>query len=409
MNIFQTIVVAFQSISQNKLRASLTMLGIIIGVGAVIAIMAAGAGAQAQVLSRFESMGANLLSITPGQEMMFRGPRSASTAASFTNATVKSIRELATSVKALAPQYSGSGTAVFGSNSTRSQILGTTPEYLQMNSYELEKGRFITELDGTNRDRVCVLSATMAETLFTGTLFDPVGQTIKINRESYLVVGLLAATDTGTGFNRSPNIIIPLSTAQLKFGGVGNTTVSSISVEVASSDKVAFAKAELTTILRSLRGITSGKSDDFTINDPSQIVESITSTTQTFTTLLGSIAAISLVVGGIGIMNIMLVTVTERTREIGIRKAVGAKRRDILFQFLVESITLSVLGGIIGIGAGVGTAQIIAPMLGATKAVVTPNSVILALAVSMGVGIFFGAYPANRASGLNPIEALRYE
>jgi len=232
---------------------------------------------------------------------------------------------------------------------------------------------------------------------------------IKINRESYLVMGILAEEASGTGFSTAPNVIIPLSTAQLKFGGVGNTAVSSIGVKVASSAQVAFAKAELTTILRSVRGIAAGQTDDFTINDPSQIVENITATTQTFTTLLGSIAAISLIVGGIGIMNIMLVSVTERTREIGIRKAVGAKRRDILFQFLVESITLSVLGGIFGIAVGFGAAQIIAPMLGTAKALVTPQSVVLALAVSMGVGIFFGAYPANRASGLNPIEALRYE
>ncbi|MGQ9584925.1 MAG: ABC transporter permease [Anaerolineae bacterium] len=412
MNVFQTVILAFQSIVQNKMRAGLTMLGMVIGVAAVIALVAAGAGAQAQALARFESMGANVLTITPSQAVSFRGFRPGISvgfsSTPFTNANVETIRELATSVLYLAPQYSGQASVVFGSNSTRTNVIGTTPEYLWVNDFKVAKGRFISQLDQTNRERVVVLSSSLAEDLFSGTLFEPVGQTIKINRESYLVVGVLEDT-SGTGFTRVPDVVIPLSTAQLKFGGVGNQDVSSIGVEVVSSSKVAFAKAELTTILRTIRGIQSGQTDNFSIMDPSQVVENIEETTQTFTTLLGSIAAISLIVGGIGIMNIMLVSVTERTREIGIRKAVGAKRRDILFQFLVEAITLSVIGGFVGILVGIAAAQVISPMLGTAQAVVTPESVVLALAVSMGVGIFFGAYPANRASGLHPIEALRYE
>jgi putative ABC transport system permease protein len=383
------------------------MLGIVIGVAAVIALVAAGAGAQAQVLERFESLGANILTIQPGASL-FRGPNSSGSKA-FTNADIETIRTLATSVTALAPQYSGRATLGYGSNNTNTQVLGTTGEYAIVNELQLKDGRFLSELDEANRERVVILSSTMADTLFSGTLIDPIGQMIKINRERYEVIGVLAAVDSRVPFMSSNDAIIPLSTAQLKFGGVSNKTVSSISVKVISSSQVAFAKAELATIVRTMRGIAAGKSDDFTIQDPSQIVENITATTQTFTTLLGSIAAISLVVGGIGIMNIMLVSVTERTREIGIRKAVGAKRRHILLQFLVESTVLSVLGGIVGIAIGIGAAQIIAPMLGATKAVVTSSSIILALAVSMGVGIFFGIYPANRAAQLNPIDALRYE
>ena len=417
MNIFQSIIVAFQSILQNKLRSALTMLGIVIGVGAVIALLAAGAGAQADVLERFESMGANVLTISPGAftfNFMRRGPEGSSGSSGadqFTNGDVEAIRELATSLVDIAPQYSGNNaTITYGSNSTSTSVVGTTGEYLVVNDLELEKGRFLNAMDLTNRDRVVILSASMAEDLFSGSLLDPLGQMIKINRESYQVVGILAEEESAFAFgSSSADVIIPLSTAQLKFGGVGATTVSSISVTVESSEQVEFAKAELTTILRAIRGLGPDEDDDFNINDPSQIVESIEATTQTFTTLLGSIAAISLLVGGIGIMNIMLVSVTERTREIGIRKAVGAKRRDILAQFLVESMVLSLISGVIGIGVGIGAAQIISPLLGAEQAIITMDSVVLAMVVSTAVGIFFGIYPANRASGLRPIDALRYE
>jgi putative ABC transport system permease protein len=408
MNLVQSIITAVQAILRNKLRSALTMLGIVIGVGAVIALVAAGAGAQQQVLARFESLGANILTISPGASM-FRGPRSSTTDKTFTMANVETIRTLASSVVALAPQYSGNATVGYGSNNTNTQVLGVTPEYQSVNEIKVESGRFLNSLDVSNRERVVVLSSTMAETLFSGTLVNPLGQMIKINRERYEVVGVLAATTSSVPFMSSQNVIIPLTTAQLKFGGVGNTTVSSIGVKVTSSSDVAFAKAQLRTIVRSIRGLTGTASDDFNIADPSQIVSNITATSQTFTTLLSSIAAISLLVGGIGVMNIMLVSVTERTREIGIRKAIGAKRQHILLQFLVESTVLGLVGGLLGVAIGIGAAQIIAPLLGASQAVVTVQSVVLAMGVSMAVGIFFGIYPANRASMLNPIEALRYE
>jgi putative ABC transport system permease protein len=408
MTILPSISLAMESILHNKLRAALTMLGIVIGVAAVIALVAAGAGAQAQVLQRFESLGANVLTISPGVSM-FRDPRTSGSTKGFTNADVEALRQLATSIVAIAPQYQGRATIGYGANNTQSNVLGTTPEYAIVNGLQLQEGRFLSDLDQANRERVAVLSSTMVDTLFSGALVDPVGQMIKINREQYEVVGVLKATQSRIPFATNADVIIPLSTAQLKFGGVSNQSVNSISVKVASSSEVEFAKAQLNTVMRAIRGLPEGKQNDFNIQDPSQIVENITATSQTFTTLLASIAAISLVVGGIGIMNIMLVSVTERTREIGIRKAVGAKRRHILVQFLVESTVLSVLGGVIGIGVGIGAAQLIAPLLGTTKAIVTLNSVILSLAVSMGVGMFFGIYPANRAAQLNPIDALRYE
>jgi putative ABC transport system permease protein len=415
VNVFQSIRIALRSIIQNKMRSALTMLGIVIGVAAVIALVAAGAGAQADVLERFESMGANVLTISPGSAFTFaRGPQRVSmgstTTASFTSDDVKTLRELANSLIAVAPQYSGNATVTYGSNSTNTSVIGTTIDYMLVNSLELGKGRFVTTMDEANRARVVVLSASLAEDLFAGYLIEPLGQTIKINRENYQVVGILAEEDETAGFGFSQdNVFMPLSTAQLKLGGVGKNTVSSISVMVESSERVDFAKAELNTILRTIRGLSANDENDFSITDPSDIVSNIEATSQTFTTLLASIAAISLVVGGIGIMNIMLVSVTERTREIGIRKAVGAKRRDILAQFLVESVVLSVLSGLIGIGVGIGAAQIISPLLGTEQAVITSDSVILAMAVSTGVGIFFGIYPANRASRLHPIDALRYE
>ena len=219
----------------------------------------------------------------------------------------------------------------------------------------------------------------------------------------------MAAKGVGGFQNLDDQVFIPLSTAQLKFGGAGNTSLGGINVQVVSPEKMEWAQAELVAILRASHGLAQGPADDFTVQDQTQIVETMQEITGTFTVLLGSIAAISLLVGGIGVMNIMLVSVTERTREIGIRKAVGAKRRDIMAQFLVEAMALSFLGGLIGVLAGYGGAQVITPLMGGASAVVTTNSVAMALGVSIAVGLFFGLYPAGRAAALHPIDALRYE
>jgi putative ABC transport system permease protein len=258
--------------------------------------------------------------------------------------------------------------------------------------------------------KVCTLGTTVVEDLFGSGYLDPVGKTVKINRQNYQVVGVMASKGQ-TGFtNEDDQVFIPLSTAQVKFGGAGNTSLESINVQVVSAEMMDFAQAELKAILRARHGLSPSQADDFNIRSQVQIMEMAQQTTGTFTILLGAIAAISLVVGGIGIMNIMLVSVTERTREIGIRKAVGAKRRDILMQFLVEAVVLSGLGGIVGVLVGWGSAQLLSRLASELlSTLVTPGSVVMALSVSVAIGLFFGIYPANRAARLNPIEALRHE
>jgi len=409
MNIIESVRVAIRSLRANKLRSGLTMLGMVIGVAAVIALVAAGAGTQAQVTEQFESLGSNLLSISSGA-MTFRGmSMGAASAQTLTNDDVEAIVQLATSVAAIAPQYSISAQVVYGNKNTQTTALGATPDYLTVRNFQVAQGRFIDSLDLTNQAKVAVLGATVAEDLFSETLLDPLGKMIKINRQNYQIVGILASKGSSGFQNPDDQVLIPLSTAQIRFGGAGTTSLQSIDAQVVSADKMEWAKAELTAILRASHGLAAGQSDDFTVFDQTQMVESITEVTETFTVLLGSIAAISLVVGGIGIMNIMLVSVTERTREIGIRKAVGAKRRDILAQFLAEAVVLSLVGGVVGILVGYAAAQVVTPLLGGTRALVTPGSVVMGLSVSIGMGLFFGTYPASRAAGLHPIEALRYE
>ena len=409
MNIIEVVRVAIRSLAANKLRSGLTMLGMVIGVAAVIALVAAGAGTQAQVTEQFESLGSNLLSISSGA-VSFRGvSRGATSAQTLTNDDVEAIARLATSLSAIAPQYSISAQVVYGNKNTQTTVLGVTPDYLTVRNYQVARGRFIDSLDLTNQAKVAVLGATVAEDLFGETLVDPLGKTIKINRQNYQIVGLLASKGAGGFQNLDDQVFIPLGTAQIKFGGAGTTSLQSINVQVVSADKMDWAKAELAAILRARHGLAASQPDDFTVSDQTQMVETVVEVTQTFTVLLSSIAAISLVVGGIGVMNIMLVSVTERTREIGIRKAVGAKRRDILAQFLAEAVVLSLLGGVVGILAGYGAAQVVTPLLGGTRALVTPGSVVMGLSVSIGMGLFFGTYPASRAASLHPIEALRYE
>jgi len=411
MNVIQSIRLALQGLTANKLRSGLTMLGIIIGVAAVIALVAVGQGAQASVTRRFQSLGSNLLVISPGAAFFGRASQGAASAQSLTNEDTQAIAQLATLVEAIAPEYSIRGAQmVYGNKNTQTSALGVTPEYLTVRNWQVSRGRFIDQQDVESLAKVCALGTTVVEDLFGSGYLDPVGKTIKINRQNYQVVGVMASKGQ-TGFtNEDDQVFIPLSTAQVKFGGAGNTSLGSINVQVTSAEMMDFAQAELRAILRARHGLSPSQADDFNIRSQVQIMEMVQQTTGTFTILLGCIAAISLVVGGIGIMNIMLVSVTERTREIGIRRAVGAKRRDILMQFLVEAVVLSSMGGVVGVLVGWGGAQLLSRLASELlSTLVTPGSVIMALGVSVAIGLFFGIYPANRAARLNPIEALRHE
>ena len=400
---------ALNSLTLHKLRSFLTMLGVVIGVGAVIALVAVGEGAQAQVVSQFQALGSNLLTVTARTNFGFQRGGLRQSTRQLTSADVEAIRGLATSVKLIAPDYGANATVTYGDKTTSTGITGVTEDYSIVRNWGVARGRFITSEDEDNLAMVVVLGPTTVKNLFGSTQANPIGETVRINRQNFEVVGVLKSKGQSGPQNQDDVVFMPLRTAQLKFGGAGTTRLRSISMQVRSAGETDLAQAQVTAILRALHDVQPGAQNDFMIQNQADILASVAQTSGTFTTLLGSIAAISLLVGGIGIMNIMLVSVTERTREVGLRKAVGAKYRDILVQFLVEAVALSVLGGLLGVMLGVGGAQLITPLLGGTRALVTPQSVALALAVSLGIGVFFGLYPANRAARLNPIDALRYE
>ena len=409
MKILMVFRIALNALAVHTMRSILTMLGVVIGVAAVIALVAAGEGAQAQVVSRFQALGSNLLTVSAGTNFGFSRSGLQQSSRPLTNTDVEAIRGLATTVVAVAPDYSANVTAVYSGKTTSLNATGVTAEYPAVRNWKIALGRFVSQADNENLAMVVVLGQTVVEDLFGSSSFNPVGQIIRINRQNYEVIGTLQTKGEG-GFNNQDDVIyMPLRTAQLKLGGAGNQNVRTISIQVRSAEEMALAQAQVIAIMRSLHGIHSGQSDDFTVQNQADLVSSVAETTGTFTTLLASIAAISLIVGGIGIMNIMLVSVTERTREVGLRKAVGAKRSDILLQFLAEAVVLSAIGGLIGVAVGIAGAQIITPLLGGAEALVTSRSVALALTVSLGIGIFFGFYPANRAAALNPIDALRWE
>ena len=401
--------VAVSSLTVHKMRTILTMLGIVIGVAAVISLVAVGQGAQAQVLSQFQSLGSNLVTVSPMQSFGFRTSGLQTSSTALTMADVKAIEALADSVSLVAPVYSSNATATYGGNTTSTSISGVTEAYATVRNQTVSLGRFITTADNDKTAMVVVLGPTVVEDLFGSTSVNPVGETIRISRQNYKVIGVLTSKGSNGPNNQDDVIMMPLRTAQLKLGGAGTNTVNTINLQVRSADEMDLAQAQVTAIMRARHGLAAGADDDFLVRNQADLLSSVEETSGTFTTLLGSIAAISLLVGGIGIMNIMLVSVTERTREVGLRKAVGAKRGDILVQFLTEAIVISALGGLIGVVLGVGGAQVIAPLLGTSQAVVTGQSIMLAVAVSLAIGVFFGLYPANRAAGLNPIEALRYE
>ena len=414
MNILESLQIALDGIISNKLRAVLTMLGIIIGVAAVIVMLGIGRGAQASIEAQIQSNGTNLLYVRPGSTQQGGVRQAQGSAQTLTYADAQALAEAgaAPAVAAVAPEYNAFGQVVYQGINANSRVTGVTPEYLSVRLLSLASGDFIDASQVTARSTVAVLGANVAKTLFQDA--DPIGQSIRINNISFRVIGVLAAKG-GTGFGSlDDQVMVPITTAQLRLAGGGqfrgSNNISVINVQIVDASQNDAAIQQVSQILRERHHITAD--DDFNVTSQQDIIQTAATTTGIFTLFLGAIAGISLLVGGIGIMNIMLVSVTERTREIGLRKAVGARRRDVLTQFLVEAMVLSVLGGLIGVTLAFGVARLVGGAQFGTfsiNPVIGLDSVLMATLFSVGVGLFFGAYPANRAASLNPIEALRYE
>ena len=414
MNIIETLKTSLRSILANKLRSSLTVLGIIIGVAAVISLMSIGRGSQSAITANIESLGTNLLFVRSGAATVsgVRQAQGSMTSLTLDDAEALADPLLAPAVKAVAPQVQTFAQVVAGRQNAFTQVLGVTPEYESVRNFPVAEGRFITDTDVKNRSLVVVLGSSVAETLYGDT--SAIGQSIKISGRQFKVVGVLESKGS-TGFGSSDDVIIaPVTTVQTRLYSQrttsGSESVQTINVQVTSAKNTDAAIEQITAILRERHKITG--EDDFTISSQQETIDTLKESTQVWVLFLGAIAGISLLVGGIGIMNIMLVSVTERTREIGIRKAIGAKKRDILLQFLVESAVLSLVGGGIGVLIGWGVSTLVSGInLGGTAitTVMSADILILAVSVSAAIGIIFGIYPAYRAARLNPIEALRYE
>jgi len=410
LNFSQNVRSALRALLANKLRSALTMLGIVIGVGAVVALLSIGTGAQAAITNQISGIGANLITIFAGSRNNFTPAGAGGGAtAPLTYEEALQLRGLP-GVAAVAPQVQSRQIMKYQSKQTNAQVVGVVPDYAIAHPDQLDHGRFISQSDLTSKSRVVVVGSQIVTDLFGG--LDPVGKSLKINGILFQVVGVMKSQGSGGfGFSRDSTTYVPLTTAFARLSRTrvgGEQTVSTIEVSASNSDSIETAKTALTDKLRLLHKIKLGATDDFTVSSQADILSAATQITGVLTVFLGAIAGISLVVGGIGVMNIMLVSVTERTKEIGLRKAVGARRRDILYQFLTETITLSVLGGVIGILMGAGISALVSAS-GLITTKVSIESVVLAFTFSAAVGIFFGIYPANRAAGLKPIEALRYE
>jgi putative ABC transport system permease protein len=413
MKLYRLLIEALESLSANKLRSMLTVLGIVIGVAAVIAMLSIGRGAEASITSRIESIGTNLVYVYPGSTSE-GGVRSAAGAAA--NLTLDDAEALTSlpDVVAVAPEANSFVQVVYQGQNTNTRLLGVTPGYETVSSLTLADGVFISDANQSARSLVVVLGSSVAETLF-GTTAGVVGQKVRMNGQPFKVIGVLESKG-GTGFfNQDDQVFIPLSTALYRLvGGArfrGSSVINQINVKAASAKTVTQVVTAVTEMMRERHQTFEG-ADDFTVTSQQATLDAATQIADTLTIFLGGIAGISLMVGGIGIMNIMLTTVTERTHEIGLRKAIGARRQDILIQFLVESMVLSLLGGLIGVVFGWGIARIIGQVQmggSAITPVVGLDSVLLATLFSMAVGLFFGIYPATRASRLQPVDALRYE
>ena len=412
----ESVIMSVSSIFSNKLRSFLTMLGIIVGVSAVITMIAIGQGASVQITQRIKQMGANLLMVRPGAAEHGGVRSSAGSRTSLTYEDAQAIASDAQFVDKVDANFSRNGQVVYGNKNTNTSINGVTSNFPAVRNFPVERGVFITEDDNQFMRRVAVLGKTVVTNLFgapstkplaTYDNEDPIGQYIKINRNIFQVIGVMSTKGSAGGFRDEDDVIfIPLKTAQKRLFGVDY--VSTINIAAKSQDVMDKATSEITDLLRDKHNIRQEQEDDFNIRSQAEILTTVQDTSKTFTILLASIAIISLLVGGIGIMNIMFVSVTERTREIGIRKAIGAQKWDILGQFLIESVIVSLSGGIIGIAFGILASKLTSQFAG-WPTVITPVAVLLSFSFAVIVGLTFGFYPARKAAMLNPIEALRYE
>lgn len=403
----ETILESLTTLTVNKMRTGLAILGIVIGIGSVIALVSLGQATQQSVQNSIQSLGANLLTVIPGSQNSGAIRGAAGGATTLTDEDAKAIKTSAsvTTVQNVSPELQNRAQVTAGANNTNIQVIGATSAYADVHKVTIQYGNFITEQDNVGSGKVVVLGPTAASDLFPN-YEDPVGKFVRIKGISFRVVGITASKG-GTGFGNQDNIAyIPLSTAQLQV--FGQTYLSTISLQAKSSDVMTTAENQVGYLLLNRHKLSDPTQADFSIFSQQDILNAASTATGTFTVLLSGIAAISLLVGGIGIMNIMLVTVTERTREIGLRKALGAKKNTIITQFLTESIILTFTGGFIGILLGVILSYAIAAVAN-LGFVLSPGSILLAFIVSAGIGMLFGWYPARKAAGLEPIEALRYE
>ncbi len=399
---FKLTLVALQSLAAHKLRSALTMLGVIIGVGAVIVMLGIGEGAKQRVSGNIKALGTNLLVVRPGFGR--RGPVRSKSVQTLSEKDAAAIARDIPDVAYVSPEAGSNAQVKYLAQNTSTTVLGATPAFLSVNNFHLADGDFFTDADVRTRRKVAVVGATVAKELFEGN--SPVGRTLKIKGVNFKVVGLLAAKGQSGFRDPDDQVVIPLTTAQKRLFGIDY--LRAINVQVKTAGAMDRVQADIEALLAQRHRIAAGAQPDFNIRNQKEILDTMNEVTSTFTRLLAAVAAVAMLVGGIGIMNIMLVSVTERTREIGIRKALGARRRDILFQFLVEAMVLSILGGLLGIAAGLGAAHLVAQS-GSWATVVKADSIGLSFAIASATGIFFGLYPARKASRLDPIDALRYE
>jgi putative ABC transport system permease protein len=405
MNLLMAFRIAGRALARNTMRSALTMLGIIIGVGAVIAMVAVGQGAKAQVEAQIASIGSNLLMVFPGSTTQAGVRGGSGTVTTLTEDDALAIQKELSSVRLAAPSLRTVAQVVSSDQNWSTAITGSDPDYFEVRDWSFVSGGPFTSSDLTGANKVAVLGKTVSDNLFGSR--DPIGQIIRIQNVPFKVIGLLSPKgQSAMGHDQDDVVVIPLSTLQKRIMGV--TYIQTIMVSANSPQETIVAEEEIRQLLHQRHHIPPGQDDDFSVRNMTDIASAAEASSQIMTLLLGSIASVSLIVGGIGIMNIMLVSVTERTREIGIRMAVGARGRDILLQFLVEAVVLSLSGGFLGVILGVASSEIISVLVH-WPTIISLRSVLLAVVFSITIGVFFGLYPARRAASLNPIEALRYE